>query len=258
MVSIRWLRGSKEATGTTDLLPLKWFAKVAPHGGTHRVVWDGGAADARCTLKASGTSVDRDYGSAPEVIEFNRRQGISLGTMRLIFQTPARRQISEVLWRATSEKDFEATNTAVTVPQASSRHIGWATTPDVAHNAAVESAAIACVVEHFRDLEKKDRQKDNCGWDLEFASNSGTLCVEVKGMSGSQIQVELTPNEFRAMESAMKGTCDNGDYKLAVVCDALGASRNLFLFAYEAEMDWLCELTGRRITASLRTAASFR
>jgi hypothetical protein len=44
-----------------------------------------------------------------------------------------------------------------------------------------------------RPEETRDRQKDNCGWDLESMRDTRPLCVEVKGLSGSEIIVELTP-----------------------------------------------------------------
>jgi len=135
------------------------------------------------------------------------------------------------------------------------RRGGWSTTPDAAHKASVEDAAIACVLRHFHDWRSTDRQKDNCGWDYEFMQEGQKLCVEVKGLSGAEIHVELTPNEFQAMERAMGRTFTEGSYRLAVVCEALSETPQLFLFAHENELDWLCELSQRRITASRRTAA---
>ncbi|MER8605860.1 DUF3883 domain-containing protein [Mesorhizobium sp. M1233] len=131
---------------------------------------------------------------------------------------------------------------------------GWPTAPDAAHNAAVEAAAIAFVRNHFGRL-KKDRQKDNCGWDLEFTQGGRTLCVEVKGLSGSEIGVELTPNEYGALNRAMMKTFGEGDYRLAVVCNALTTKRKLFLFAHHGQCEWVCELTSRRISAFERVAA---
>lgn len=131
---------------------------------------------------------------------------------------------------------------------------GWRTSPDSAHNAAVEAAAVAFVRERLGKL-KKDRQKDNCGWDLEFRRGGRTLCVEIKGISGSEIDVELTPNEYKVMKQAMTGSFDEGDYRLAVVCNALTSTPKLFLFAHESGMNWVCELTSRRIKSVERTAA---
>ncbi len=60
--------------------------------------------------------------------------------------------------------------------------------------------------------EKRDRQKDNCGWDLEYMQAGRSLCVEVKGLSGAALGVELSPNEYAAMKRAMSdGTHILGD-----------------------------------------------
>lgn len=87
----------------------------------------------------------------------------------------------------------------------------------------------------------KDRQKDNCGWDLEFPTDSRPLCVEVKGLAAAEIAVELIPNEYKAMNRAMHGTFTEGDYRLAVVCKALSNNPQLRLFTHEKDVCWRCE-----------------
>ena len=130
---------------------------------------------------------------------------------------------------------------------------GWPCAPDAAHNAAVEAAAIA-FVRGSLGKEKRDRQKDNCGWDLEFTRAGQTLCVEVKGLSGAALGVELSPNEYEAMKRAMNKSFSEGDYRLAVVRNALTAPE-LFLFAHASGTDWICELTSKHISVTERTAA---
>jgi hypothetical protein len=130
---------------------------------------------------------------------------------------------------------------------------GWPCAPDSAHNAAVEAAAIA-FLRGSLGKEKRDRQKDNCGWDLEFAQGGLTLCVEVKGLSGAALGVELSPNEYAAMKRAMNKSFSEGAYRLAVVRNALTAPE-LFLFAHASGTDWICELTSKQISVTERTAA---
>jgi hypothetical protein len=130
---------------------------------------------------------------------------------------------------------------------------GWPSTPDAAHNAAVEAAAIAFVRSRL-GKEKRDRQKDNCGWDLEFNRAGQTLCVEVKGLSGAVLGVELSPNEYAAMKRAMNKGFSEGAYRLAVVSNALTAPE-LFLFVHASGTDWRCELTSKHIRVTERTAA---
>jgi hypothetical protein len=130
---------------------------------------------------------------------------------------------------------------------------GWPCAPDAAHNAAVEAAAIAFVRSRLGE-EKRDRQKDNCGWDLEYARAGRSLCVEVKGLSGAALGVELSPNEYAAMKRAMNKSFSEGEYLLAIVRNALTAPE-LFLFAHAGGTDWMCELTSKHISVTERIAA---
>ncbi len=130
---------------------------------------------------------------------------------------------------------------------------GWPCAPDAAHNAAVEAAAIAFVRSRLGE-ESRDRQKDNCGWDLEFTRGGLTLCVEVKGLSGAALGIELSPNEYAAMKRAMNKGFSEGQYRVAVVCNAL-TEPELFLFAHASGTDWICELTSKHISVTERIAA---
>jgi hypothetical protein len=130
---------------------------------------------------------------------------------------------------------------------------GWPCAPDAAHNAAVEAAAIAFVRSRLGE-EKRDRQKDNCGWDFEYARAGKSVCVEVKGLSGAALGVELSPNEYAAMKRAMNKRFSEGEYRLAIVCNSLTAPE-LFLFAHASGTDWRCELTSKHISVTERVAA---
>ena len=76
----------------------------------------------------------------------------------------------------------------------------------------------------------------------------------MKGVSGPAPAAELSANEFAAMTRAAEGRFKEGEYRLAIVSDALG-KRNLHLFRHDGGDRWLCELTGKRIAAQPRTAA---
>jgi len=59
---------------------------------------------------------------------------------------------------------------------------------------------------------------DNLGWDLEVIRKQTILTilrVEVKGKSGSNISVDLTPNEYKKM------MLYKNSYRLAVVTNVL-------------------------------------
>lgn len=60
-------------------------------------------------------------------------------------------------------------------------------------------------------------EKDGVGWDLNVtAPNGEILKVEVKGLTGSAVVVELTPNEFEQMQSIEH----RQDYIIYIVTDA--------------------------------------
>lgn len=131
---------------------------------------------------------------------------------------------------------------------------GWPSHVDPAVKALVEQHAIDETVRRLGQVSS-DRQKDNCGWDLEFQKEGRTLCVEVKGLSGDELRVELTPNEYDAMRRATTGDFSDADYRLAVVTRALREDRAFYLFYHEEGFVWRCELSHQRITVQERTGA---
>jgi hypothetical protein len=132
----------------------------------------------------------------------------------------------------------------------------WPLTPDAARNAAVEAAAIKAV-ETLLGPRTRDRQKDNCGWDLEFKVKARTLCVEVKGLSGATINAALTTNEYKSVRDVVAGKFSGGDYRLAVVTNAL-SSPQVHIFAHLKDDIWRCEQTHIEVRCVEAGAANFR
>jgi len=73
-------------------------------------------------------------------------------------------------------------------------------------------------------------ERDNVGWDLVATRENLFLLLEVKGLSGHAVCVELTPNEYGQMRA------HRGDYRLCVVTDALGQTPTLHCFVYEKHL----------------------
>ncbi len=131
---------------------------------------------------------------------------------------------------------------------------GYSSDPE--HRGRVEAAAIKHVVRHYKKLHYAviSCEAEKWGWDLEARQGETTLRLEVKGLSGSDVTVELTPNEYKAMRARQY----RSSYRLCIVTDALAADRaKLRVFAYDADADrWLDklemlnikELTGARMT----------
>jgi hypothetical protein len=94
--------------------------------------------------------------------------------------------------------------------------------PDTEIRLAVERESMKLVTE---SLERAgwnwdDVSAQKVGWDVTATTKDKTACVEVKGLSGSYMLVELTPNEFKFFQKPPK----NSDYILAVVTHSLDAS----------------------------------
>lgn len=126
---------------------------------------------------------------------------------------------------------------------------------NVERNKLVELAAIDAVIAKFGP-SYDDRQLDNCGWDLEFVRDGRTLCVEVKGVSGLKPCAEVSINEYKAIQRVIDGSFIEGDYRLAIVTDALG-NPNIHLFQLCGNAGWQCEFTGIEISATEKIAAVF-
>lgn len=101
---------------------------------------------------------------------------------------------------------------------------------DPEHNAKVEKAAVKLVWNYYEELgySLTSVEKDNFGWDLEASLNKTKLRIEVKGLSGSIPNVELSPNEFKAWSE------EHPMYRLAVVTGAL-ISPELHICRYSRE-----------------------
>jgi hypothetical protein len=99
--------------------------------------------------------------------------------------------------------------------------------PDPLLRQKVEKIAVETTTKHFTRLgyTVDSVEQDNIGWDLNAVSGKRELKLEVKGLSGEQIVVELTPNEYKAMKT------HTASYRICVVTNAL-AEPSLAVFGY--------------------------
>lgn len=76
-------------------------------------------------------------------------------------------------------------------------------------------------------------EKDGVGWDLNVVAPTGeVLKVEVKGLSGKEVVVELTPNEYAKMQDPVH----RADYIIYIVTEAGTASARSHVFEHNAEL----------------------
>lgn len=105
--------------------------------------------------------------------------------------------------------------------------------PDPAVRKEIELAAVRHAIAHY-ESEKGGRWEvenvgaDNVGWDLTLMRADETLRVEVKGLSGNVVAVELTPNEYEQMMSATH----RSDYVVYVVTQAKTPNAKSHVFSY--------------------------
>jgi hypothetical protein len=100
----------------------------------------------------------------------------------------------------------------------------------------IELAAVKHATDHYESADGGSRvvesvEKDNAGWDLTVTAGTEVLKVEVKGLSGSEVCVELTPNEYQAMRSAEH----RAEYVVYVVAEAGTANAKPYVFYHHAE-----------------------
>lgn len=98
----------------------------------------------------------------------------------------------------------------------------------------IEKAAIEKVTSYYAGLgyQVQSVEKDNAGWDLEakHAIQKDKLRLEVKGLSGSDLCFELTPNEYAKMKE------NRSTYRLCIVTQALN-NPELSVFTYSGESE---------------------
>lgn len=109
---------------------------------------------------------------------------------------------------------------------------------DILKKAKVEKAAIETVTAHYEKLGYvvNSVESDNVGWDLEATENGITLLLEVKGLSGSELIAELTPNEYSQMFGKSKS-----DYRLCIVTSALANPRLRIFSLNHISQKWCSE-----------------
>jgi hypothetical protein len=111
-------------------------------------------------------------------------------------------------------------------------HGGSPRQPDPLLRQKIEQAAIVRTMDYYSNLGYvvDSVEADNSGWDLNavHASRQLALKLEVKGLSGSQCRVELTPNEYAKLKQ------HRDSYRVCVVTKAL-TTPELAIFAFCAE-----------------------
>lgn len=88
----------------------------------------------------------------------------------------------------------------------------------------IEDTAMRIVTGHFEALgyDVDDVSATKLGYDLVAVQGDATLCIEVKGRSGSEVVADFTLNEFAKIRLEERGKFLEGSYRICIVTDALG------------------------------------
>lgn len=116
----------------------------------------------------------------------------------------------------------------------------------------VELAAMEVTADYFTNLgyDVKDVHQQNVGWDMEASKGNQHLLLEVKGLSGQQLTVELSANEYAHSKK------HKSNYRICIVNNALDKEkRELFVFANVRDK-WIAE-NGIMLTCSEKVSAIF-
>lgn len=109
--------------------------------------------------------------------------------------------------------------------------------PDIEKRILVETTAVNLAKNYYSKRYGAKNvisvEKDNVGWDLEIKAGDVKLKVEVKGLSGNEQIVELTPNEFKALDAKRE------TYYLFIVTNALGSKPDYEIFSRKQKGEFL-------------------
>ena len=121
---------------------------------------------------------------------------------------------------------------------------------DVFKRQRVEISAVETTIKHFEELNYIviSKEKDNVGWDLEATNNIETLLLEVKGLSGKIVSIELSPNEYQ------KSNEYKDLYKLCIVTNAL-IEPKLEIFSYNSEFEYWSNIENEKLIIQERMSA---
>jgi hypothetical protein len=119
---------------------------------------------------------------------------------------------------------------------ANGKTAGTAKQPDPDERKRIELAAVRHAIRYYQSPAGGSRivqsvEKDNAGWDLTVTGGDVTLRVEVKGLSASDLCVELTPNEFKQMQAPQH----RSSYVFYVVTKAMEPSAEAHVFYYKKD-----------------------
>lgn len=125
---------------------------------------------------------------------------------------------------------------------------------DIEKRQKVELTAMKAVEDWYQGQGwvTEDVSARKLGWDIEARRDTSLLKIEVKGLSGDTIAVELTPKEYEQMK-----TFPSAEYRLCIVTNALEINPTVYHFSHDKKSDKLIDIQDQSHILSIkeRTAA---
>ena len=124
--------------------------------------------------------------------------------------------------------------------------------PDIFKRQRVEKAAIRIVTKHYQRIlmyQVRSVESSDLGWDLEAVSGSSKHFIEVKGLSGNEVSVGFTPNEYKALKEKWDR------FKVCIVNNALMKNWKLRIFSCSKEGGRWKDADGQVLTIKRMTGA---
>ena len=121
---------------------------------------------------------------------------------------------------------------------------------DLLKRLEVERIAVELTWGYYYALgyELKSVEMEKVGWDLDAIIGKVHFKLEVKGISGPNLVVELTSNEYHHLKA------DRTNYRLCIVTEAL-TNPQLHIFTYIREKDKWISIEGKMLTLAEVTSA---
>jgi hypothetical protein len=230
-----------------------WVA-TDPNGGAFVVGWYDNATVFR-TLQSPPSGADRRYGDANcgYYITARTNDAVLLPADARTFAVPQQEKGGfgqSNIWYADDPKQhrefrlnllrYVRTRQLPSVPRPGGSSAPRR--PDKLMRLKVERVAVMKTVAHFEDLgySVASVERDRVGWDLKAISAKRVLKLEVKGLSGSEITVELTRNEYSALQQ------HRDSYRICVVTNAVSKPR-LSVFAHSRDSGRWEDAEGNRL-----------
>ena len=232
--------GASRDTKFVDDVVCVWIARDPERNARVIVGWYNGARVYRSRnhlVKPSGNKLD---GQDVAYFAFaSEAMCILIPVSRRIFEIPSRYDMKGGLGQSTVWyggnatfrgkvweyiRDWEARKKIKKRPPESKGNIGSGRNVDPEQRKRIETIAVDTATDFFCSedgggYQVTSREKDGVGWDLEASHpDKATLLIEVKGLAGNKVSVELTPNEYKQMKSKKY----RNRYVLFVVTNCLG------------------------------------